>query len=129
MRKIIPIIILLLVLWASCSRTAHQPFPSYRLTADTLRQGGLELLHNIAVVDGDGRVLFTDSTEDYEPGRFSVVVPDSAQPAIAIFCSWSLTRARNVRCSFSRLAIPSAHSAFSRPTHFLSKYRDSINTV
>lgn len=81
MRKIIPIIILLLVLWASCSRTVHQPYPSYRLTADTLRQGGLELLHNIAVVDGDGRVLFTDSTEDYEPGRFSVVVPDSAQPA------------------------------------------------
>lgn len=73
-------IVTMLVLCTSCSHRVHEQAFSLHLEADTLRQGGLELLHNIAIVDAEGTVLFTDSIEDYEPDHFSVLVPDSAHP-------------------------------------------------
>lgn len=79
MNRTLPLLALL-VLCASCSRPVQKQAPAFRLEADTLRQGGLELLHNIAIVDAEGTVLFTDSTEDYEPDHFSVFVPDSTHP-------------------------------------------------
>ena len=79
MKRALPLLALLL-LCASCSRTVQRQAPAFRLEADTLRQGGLELLHNIAIVDAEGTVLFTDSTTDFEPDHFSVFVPDSTHP-------------------------------------------------
>ena len=70
-------IVTLLVLCTSCSHRVHEQAFSFRLVADTLRQGGLEILHNIAIIDEHGTVLFTDSTEEFEPDHFSVLVPDS----------------------------------------------------
>lgn len=70
---------MMLVLCTSCSHRVHKQ-ASFRLIADTLRQGGLEILHHIAIVDEEGTVLFTDSTEEYEPDHFSVIVPDSTHP-------------------------------------------------
>ena len=79
MNRALPLLALLL-LCVSCSRSVQQQTPAFRLEADTLRQGGLELLHNIAIVDAEGAVLFTDSTTDFEPDHFSVFVPDSTHP-------------------------------------------------
>ncbi len=79
MNRALPLFALLL-LFVSCSRTVQRQAPAFRLEADTLRQGGLELLHNIAIVDAEGAVLFTDSTTDFEPDHFSVFVPDSTHP-------------------------------------------------
>ena len=79
MRKIFHYITML-ALCASCTHTAQRKAVSFHLTADTLRQGGLEILHNIAIVDTDGKIFYTDSTEEYEPDHFDIVVPDSAHP-------------------------------------------------
>lgn len=79
MRKTLRLI-LLLVLCTSCSHRVHRQAFSFHLVADTLRQGGLELLHNIAIVNAEGTVLFTDSTKEYEPDHFVVLVTDSAHP-------------------------------------------------
>jgi len=69
----------LLIVNSSCSRPAQDsPFAAwqgaepiantpYFLCADTLRQGGLVLLHNLAIVDSDGYVLYADTLNDYEP--------------------------------------------------------------
>ena len=85
MRRLLPLIAL--ALCVSCAHkqthTSHpqpQQMPAFHLVADTLRQGGLELLHNIAILNSDGAVLFTDSIEDYEPDHFSVLVPDTTHP-------------------------------------------------
>ena len=79
MKRALPLLALL-VWCTSCSRSVQQQTPAFRLEADTLRQGGLELLHNIAILDAEGTVLFTDSTTDFEPDHFSVFVPDSTHP-------------------------------------------------
>ena len=79
MKRALPLLALL-VWCTSCSRSVQQQTPAFRLEADTLRQGGLELLHNIAIIDAEGTVLFTDSTTDFEPDHFSVFVPDSSHP-------------------------------------------------
>lgn len=83
MRRLLPLIAF--ALCVSCAHkqthTSHpQQTPAFQLVSDTLRQGGLELLHNIAILNSDGAVLFTDSIEDYEPDHFSILVPDSAHP-------------------------------------------------
>ena len=80
MKRALPLLALL-VWCTSCSRSVQQQTPAFRLEADTLRQGGLELLHNIAIIDAEGTVLFTDSTTDFEPDHFSVFVPDSSHTA------------------------------------------------
>lgn len=83
MRRLLPL--LALALCVSCSQppkthSSHSQTPAFQLVADTLRQGGLELLHNIAILNSEGAVLFTDSIEDYEPDHFSVLVPDTMHP-------------------------------------------------
>ena len=85
MRRLLPLIAL--ALCVSCAHkqthTSHsQQAPAFHLVADTLRQGGLELLHNIAILNSDGAVLFTDSIEDYEPDHFSVLIPDTTMPEV-----------------------------------------------
>ena len=76
MKRALPLIALLL-LCVSCSRTVQRQVPAFRLEADTLRQGGLELLHNIAIVDAEGTVLFTDSTTN---GLQSLRGPNTRSP-------------------------------------------------
>lgn len=85
MRQLLPLIAL--VLCVSCAHkqthTSHpQQTSAFHLVADTLRQGGLELLHNIAILNSEGAVLFTDSIEDYEPDHFSILVPDTTKPEV-----------------------------------------------
>ncbi|MBR6309777.1 MAG: hypothetical protein IKR52_01060 [Paludibacteraceae bacterium] len=46
------------------------------LVADTIHDGGLQLLHHIVIVDVKGEVLFVDSTEDYEPDPCKAVMWD-----------------------------------------------------
>lgn len=50
--------------WQGSERIGNS---SFRLLSDTLRQGGLVLLHNIAIVDDSCHLLFADSIGDYEP--------------------------------------------------------------
>ncbi len=50
--------------WQGSERIGNS---SFRLLSDTLRQGGLVLLHNIAIVDDSCHLLFADTIGDYEP--------------------------------------------------------------
>ena len=38
-----------------------------RISADTIHDGGLCLLHRVSIADREGNVLFVDSVNDYEP--------------------------------------------------------------
>ncbi len=56
--------------WQGSEPIANTP---YYLCADTLRQGGLVLLHNLAIVDSGGRILYADTLNDYEPGQCTLI--------------------------------------------------------
>lgn len=45
-------------------------------TAQTAREGGLELLRNVKIMNRNGKVLFTDTIQDYEPQYGVRYIPD-----------------------------------------------------
>ena len=75
--------------WCACGRYANRANnapaaaigqqieeTSMFLVADTIHDGGLLLLHHIAIADAKGEVLYVDSTEDYEPDPCKAVMWD-----------------------------------------------------